>query len=183
MALSTRKILFVLMLLLLCGGSISALTKLAPARKSPSATKPDKSTVSRASLQLLKHADGELIVEWKCPDIRLEYDPESHHVAAIDMDGAQTVTKTGVPRLPELAQLLDCLPGRVTAEIVDMESDTRPIGVMAAMPEDVQVDPPVDSAYVGGGGGPLDGMAGSTWSERSARTPLLSGMWPPQTVN
>lgn len=182
MSLPYRKILFTLLLLPLLGGSISALTKLSPSSKNPSTPALTKSAVSRTGLQLLKHEDGELILEWKCPDIQLEYDPETHRISSIGMAGAQSCTQMGVPRLPQLAQLLDCLPGKVTAEIVDMDADTRPLGSMAAMPEDVQIDLPVDSGYVGGGGGTLDGAVPPSWSERSARTPLLSGMWPPQTV-
>jgi len=181
MAFSTRKILFALLLLLAIVGSISALTKLAPALKSPANSAAVKSAVTRSALQLVKHEDGELILEWKCPDIHLAYDPVSHHISGIDMPGATSCFKTGVPALPQLSQLLDCLPGSVTAQIVDMDAETRPLGDMMAMPDDQMIDPPVDSGRVSFGalddaGAPL------SFRERSARTPLLSGMWPPQIV-
>jgi hypothetical protein len=185
MAFPTRKILFVLGLLLIIGGSISALTQVSPATKSPSASRTAaKSTVTRADVQLVKHDDGELILEWKCPDVQLSYDEATHRISGIDMPGAAVCEKTGVPRLPQFSQLLDCLPGPVTAQIVDMEDETRQLGNMLATPEDFIVDTRTDSSDGPGHGGSLDEASGQlSWSDRALHTPLVSGMWPAHIVN
>ncbi|HEY3296650.1 MAG TPA: C25 family cysteine peptidase [bacterium] len=166
------------------------LSALPSARKTPPAppaaktVNAEKSTAAtRAALQLLRQEDGELTLEWKCPEIQLERDPVTHRIAAVMMNGADPCQKTGVPTLPQFTQLLDCLPGKVTAQVVDMEADTRLLGEMIATPEDIMVDAPPASDSTRGGQA-LDSPAERlSWSERASRTPLISGMWPPQVVS
>jgi hypothetical protein len=179
MAFRTRKILITLSLLVIFGSAFSALSKLDPARKT--ATTPAQAILTRPATQLVSQQNGEIVLEWECPDILLNRDPESGKIMGIDMPGAGLNNQTGIPQLPRIEQLLDCLPGRVAVQIVDMDVESRQLGEMQPTPEDFQVDERVEDA--GEGQSSLDdGTPPLTMAERVARTPLLSGWWPPEVV-
>ena len=171
MSFNLRKIKYLIALTLLTGG-ILALAK--DVRKSESARKPP---ITRAELKLVDRRDGELIIEWQCPEVVLTRQPESGAVSAIDMVGADPLIEVGVPQLPILVQLLDCLPGQVTATILDAEVETRHLGDMLPMSEDVPVDLRTDDDDEHGDR--LDDAGPSlTWDERRAATPLHQGTYP-----
>ncbi len=178
----TRNLIILLSLLTVIGSSFSALTKSNPAAKTPS-SKLAAQTLSRATVQLLKQEDGELLLEWECPDIVLDRDSARGRIVGIDLAGAIPMSRQGVPRLPQLVQLLDGLPGTASVEIVDADIDTRNLGAFAASPADFPVDSWVEKAEPGRvpeATGPT--AAAISWAERSDLTPLLSGLWPPQMV-
>jgi hypothetical protein len=179
MAFSLRKVFLFIGLLALIGSVFGALTQLDPARKSSSAKAAQSVLLTRASLQLLQHSDGEIVIQWECPDIRVQKDDLTHRIKDISIAGAALDHITGIPGLPILTQTLDCLPGGVSAVIVDADADNRVLGEMAATPEDIIVDSHADSTT----GGSIDGAAPNlTWQQRSTMTPLKSGMWPPNNI-
>ncbi|MBU0508194.1 hypothetical protein KKH27_05085, partial [bacterium] len=174
----SRKVLIFLSFTLLIGSGFAAYTKFDNARKS--ALPPTDRLLTRARLDLLQYNDRELILEWECPEIQIERDPQTGRITGIDIPGATPYFHTGVPRLPELSQPLDCLPGRVDAQIMDVEAETRSLGEMAPTPEDEMIDPPGGDGHSGraldGGNPPL------SFEERRALTPLLQGVWPPENL-
>jgi hypothetical protein len=181
MALSTRNLFITLILLALAGAGFTALTKYDPARAVKSSA--EERLLKKARFSLLKHEDGQLLIEWECPDIHVESDSATGRVTGIGIDGAPSCHEVGVPRLPVLSQMLDCLPGGVHVEIVEADVDTRTLGPMAAAPEDFVVDerPTGDDENAQGS---LDEPAQRlSYRERSALTPLKEGLWPPQMVS
>ncbi len=96
-------------------------------------------------------------------------------MAAIVMAGAEVLSEVGVPQLPVLTQFLDCLPGKVSAIIVDSDVETRQLGKMSPLPPDMPVDLLPGEAKDDG----FDEMARRlSWEERREQTPLKQGMFP-----
>ena len=184
MPFSSRKIIIILSLTVLIGSGYAGLAKRDEARKRAvsASTKP---AVEKAQTKLLKHEDGQLSVEFVCPDIGIERDSATGRITGLNMAGADVCYQTGVPRLPTLTQLLDCLPGRVAVEVVEVESEDLAPGAMLAMPEDVPVDrPPSGEGELHGSGESLDEAGWPLgWQERCAMTPLKQGFWPPEVVS
>jgi hypothetical protein len=184
MPFSYRKIIIVLSLALLIGSGYGALSKQDGARKQAISAR-TKPAVEKAQTRLLKHEDGRLSVEFVCPDMGFERDSVTGRITGLDMEGADVCYQTGVPRLPTLTQLLDCLPGRVAVEVVEVESEDLAPGAMQAMPEDVPVDQPSsDEGELHGSRESLDETGWPlTWQERCAMMPLKQGFWPPEVVS
>ncbi|RPH96467.1 hypothetical protein EHM69_01040 [candidate division KSB1 bacterium] len=177
---SHRKIIIIISLLLLLGSGFTAFSKLDPARKTVSQNA-SKVLLTKAEFTLVRHDDGELVVEWECPDIRLEYDEITREIIGVDISGASPCYETGVPRLPKLTQMLDCLPGPVHVQIEDVESETRQLGSMAANPPDVLVDQRSgnEAARQGAVGG---AAPEKSLRERRAATPRKQALWPTEMV-
>jgi hypothetical protein len=175
MTFRTRNFIIFLSLLALIGSAFSALTRAKSAPKNPSSLVKSQ-ILERATLQVLKHEDGELLLKWECPEVTVDRDSLRGVIDGIDLAGATTVSRQGVPRLPELVQLLDALPGACSAELVDADIDSRNLGPMAASPADFFVDPPVEN----NAGTPPPPVL--SWAERSQLTPLQNGLWPAQMV-
>ena len=164
---------YIILALALLAGSVLALDTAKQVRKAELS----KSKVpDRAEIKLLANQDGQMVFEWQCPEVAISRDPVSNEVTALNMAGADPVFEVGVPQLPILTQFLDCLPGAVTATIIESDVETRTLGAMAPTPEDVPVDlrPPDDPD-----GGPLDEAPQPlSWEERRAQTPLKTGVFP-----
>ncbi|MFZ5432959.1 MAG: C25 family cysteine peptidase [Calditrichota bacterium] len=181
MAHHSGKILVILSLALLIGSGFAALSRPSSARKSTS--RPAESILDRVQFDLLQYSEEEFIFEWECPEPTVERDNPQSPITGICISGAETHHQTGVPRLPKLTQLFECLPGRVSVQIVSADIETRAWGEMAPTPEDIMVDPPAE-AVEGNSSNTLDASTPPlSLAERQALTPLIEGLWPPQMVS
>lgn len=176
---SYRKIVALLCLLLI-GSGLTAYTKYGDSRQAAKSSAP--ALLTRAALDLIRHSDREIIFEWECPEITLDRDPLTGQIVGIDIPGAAPYFETGIPRLAELSQLIDCPPGHVGVQILEMESETRLLGEMAPTPDDVMIDEP--GPEVEGWSGKImdEGAPRMTMTERRALTPLKTGLQPPEPV-
>ncbi len=167
-----RKI-YIILALALVAGSVLALDTAKQVRK---AELSKSKTPDQAEVKLLERHDGELVFEWQCPEVVISRDPTNSEVTALNMAGAEPIYEVGVPQLPILTQFLDCLPGKVTATVIESDVETRVLGAMAPTPEDMPVDlHPSDDPD----GDRLDESPPRlSWEERRAQTPLKTGPFP-----
>jgi len=169
-----------LVCLLLIGSGLTAYTKYGDSRQAAKSSAP--ALLTKAALDLIRHSDREIVFEWECPEITLDRDPLTGQIIGIDIPGAAPYFETGVPRLPELSQLIDCPPGHVGVQILEMESDTRQLGEMAPTPDDVMVDEPGPEVEGWSGNIMDEGAPKMTMAERRALTPRKTGLQPPEPV-
>lgn len=183
MAKNTRKILLILGIIALIGSGYGSLSKSSLDRKQ-GASPVEKAVLSNLRTEIVRREDGLLVLDIECPGIRIDLDSVSGRVWGIDIAGATPQFEIGVPRLPVITRLLDCLPGRVAVEIEDIESDDRSLGAMMGMAPDVQVDPrPTNDGETDHGGGSLDSDESTlSWRDRCEMISLKQGFWPPQVA-
>lgn len=164
---------YIIIALAFLAGSVLALDTAKQARK---ADLSKSKTIDRADVTLLEHQEGELVFEWRCPEVAVSRDPANNEVIALNMAGAEPVFEVGVPQLPILTQFLDCLPGLVSAAIIESDVETRVLGAMAPTPEDAPVDQRLAEDPEGGR---LDeALPQLSWEERRAQTALKTGTFP-----
>jgi hypothetical protein len=181
MAFPLRKSIILISLISLVGSGLAGLEKLQSAKT--------KSTLpavraTRCTENVVSRNDGEIVFEWECPDLKIVRDEELGRIIALKLDGSQADFEPGVPQLPAVSQLLDCLPGQVSAQVLQSETETRNVGTMAALPQDFPVDSrPTYESQDGRTESALDNTEPVlSWRERSAHTLLKQGLWPPQSV-
>jgi hypothetical protein len=178
MANKVRKILIVLSLLATAGFLWSAGQPSKTALSAKSAVKTSKQlseTVSR-EIVLSDFKDGSLLIEWECPEPEFTRNGETGEVTAVRMQGALPLYEVGVPELPQVSELIDCLPGPVSFQIIDSDIESMNLGGVQPMPEDVAIDPRPE----GSDSGPENSKS---WQELVAETEKKAGLWPEQMVS
>ncbi|MBU0691743.1 T9SS type A sorting domain-containing protein [bacterium] len=126
-------------------------------------------------VKLVDYSEGSLLIEWECPEPQIVRNAENGEVSAIRMKGLMPLYETGVPELPVAGELLDCLPGPVSFQIIDSEFESEELGTVQPTPEDYLVDLRPEDDFV------PDDQAKS-FAERVAETPKKAGLWPEQVV-
>lgn len=126
-------------------------------------------------VRLVDYSEGSLLIEWECPAPQIIQNSENGEVTAIRMEGLVPLYETGVPEIPIVTELLDCLPGNVSFQIIDADVENVSLGSVQPTPEDYLVDLR-----------PEDGDAPEgppqTYAERVAETAKKAGLWPEQFV-
>lgn len=181
MAFASRKILIIIGLLLVFASGFAALSKSESSSKKAETAKSAAS--GKAKVHLIRQDDGSLLLEWTFPNAELERDAESGAVTGFVVAGAEPHVETGLPRLPRVQQILDCLPGNAAVQIVEIDAETHGFGSMSAAPPDVPVDLRSTGFDERGERGRLDDDMPSALPEELARlVPLRQGLWPEQVV-
>jgi hypothetical protein len=178
MANISRKIFIVLSLL--------AVTSLLWSAGQASKTTQSTKAVGKASKQvaetatrkvkLVDYQDGSLLIEWECPDLEIVRDGENGEVSAIRMKGLMPLYEVGVPELPTSSELIDCLDGPISFQIMDSEVESISLGPVLPTPEDYLIDERPEE-------GDEPAVQTKSLRERIAETPKKAGLWPEQVVS
>lgn len=178
----SRKIIIIISILVLIGSGFAALSKLDSDRKSKP-VRPENALLTKVNTQLIRHESGAMVLEWEFPDAIIERDPEAGHVSGFDMPGAEPHFAAGLPRMPRVVQLLDCLPGHAAVQIIEVEAATHDFGPMRAAPPDVPVDPRPTGGDADGEYQRQDDATERPRPDEIARlVALRRGLWPEQAV-
>jgi len=107
---------------------------------SPSPSRAPRTSASqRAQARLVSHTAREIVIEFESPFYAVSYDPETGEALQFTAKGAPLFYQPGLPPLPVIAQPVDCPPGEIQLQILQLEEERHPLPKFRAASDDQRV--------------------------------------------
>jgi len=136
---------------------------------------PRTSMSQRAQARLVSHTAREIVIEFESPFYEVSRDPETDEAVQFTVKGAQLFHQPGFPLLPVIAQPVDCPPGEIQLQILQVEEEQHPLPKFRALMDDQRVVAK-DDDLMG------DILQGEIPEQQETKTLRTEGCWPHQAV-